>query len=71
MIDINVLVCYFNARQEIITTRQMASNFIEQAKDDYTQKTGKDLHCYSDKHKYINNQTGKVVTCIDNQFFHK
>ena len=56
-------------KQEIITTKQGASNFIEQINQSYAQQYGQNLYCYSDKHQYIN-KTGKLVTCTDNRYFH-
>ena len=58
-------------KHEIITNIDGVNEFIDQTKRTIKQETGQDLYCFTYDHKYIDKETGEIITCIDRQFYHK
>ena len=58
-------------KQEITTDKQGVCKIIQKANNDSIKETGQDLYNFSDKHKFIDQNTGEIITCIDKQYYHK
>ncbi len=58
-------------KHEITTNKQGVCDILDKANKDSIKETGNNLYCFSDKHKFIDRNTGEIITCIDKQYFHK